>query len=532
MLVQNSVYRNTYLTDGVNKDFYFSFPILESSQVLVQTSLLTNTDVVTTIDPSQYTVTGVGLTTGGHISFTTAPPTGSRIALTLNIPITQLYQYAELDSFPAKSHENALAKLTLICQQLKEQISRAVLISTTSEGSTADIIASLYAARDSANASATAADLSAISAGASATSAGVSATAAQQSADNAAANSEGLVTEVQNLSTVLIGSIQTLLCADGYVPNGCVPANGGEYTRAQFPSFYDTYLVGGRLLTCTYEQQAAQVALTGNCAKFALDNDNKKFRVPLIKDGDSITQAASAAELGKSIVAGLPNITGEASRGTSGGDVGFLDATAVVSGAFKKGSVKSYLIGGTSGTGYALAVDASKSGTDPIYGKSTTVTDEQVRLRHFVVVASAQNNASVFDWSNYMAGLAGKANTALDNISTAGKSKISTTVLTIGPTLSVMSTTGTWTITGCSIGVPLYIQLQGSTVSNNNGGAEIRPISGIRNSDLNGMVLGMVSATSRPNFHWLIPDGDTVVLNVYNITASPVCYLRAYQQGV
>ena len=102
MLVQNSVYRNTYLTDGVNKDFYFSFPILESSQVLVQTSLLTNTETVTTVDPGQYTVVGVGQTTGGHISFTTAPPTGSRIALTLNIPITQLYQYAELDSFPAK----------------------------------------------------------------------------------------------------------------------------------------------------------------------------------------------------------------------------------------------------------------------------------------------------------------------------------------------------------------------------------------------------------------------------------------------
>lgn len=113
MLVQNSVYRNTYLTDGVNKDFYFSFPILEASQVLVQTSLLTSTDVTTTVDPSQYTVTGVGLTTGRHISFNTTPPTGSRLAATLNMPITQLYQYAELDSFPAKSHEDTLATLPL-----------------------------------------------------------------------------------------------------------------------------------------------------------------------------------------------------------------------------------------------------------------------------------------------------------------------------------------------------------------------------------------------------------------------------------
>lgn len=150
MLVQNSVYRNTYLTDGVNKDFYFSFPILEASQVLVQTSLLTDTDTVTTVDPSQYTVIGVGQTTGGHISFTTAPPTGSRLALTLNIPITQLYQYTELDSFPAKSHEDALAKLTLICQQLKEQISRAVTLPPTSSESPQDVMQGVYAARDEA----------------------------------------------------------------------------------------------------------------------------------------------------------------------------------------------------------------------------------------------------------------------------------------------------------------------------------------------------------------------------------------------
>ena len=157
MLVQNSVYRNTYLTDGVNKDFYFSFPILEASQVLVQTSAVTDTETVTTVDPGQYTVIGVGQTTGGHISFTTAPPSGSRLALTLNIPITQLYQYAELDSFPAKSHEDALAKLTLICQQLKEQISRAVKMSVNSQETPEDVVASIYASRDAAAVSASAA---------------------------------------------------------------------------------------------------------------------------------------------------------------------------------------------------------------------------------------------------------------------------------------------------------------------------------------------------------------------------------------
>lgn len=198
MLVQNSVYRNTYLTDGVNKDFYFSFPILEASQVLVQTSLLTDTNTVTTVDPGQYTVTGVGQTTGGHISFTTAPPTGSRLALTLNIPITQVYQYAELDSFPAKSHEDALAKLTLICQQLKEQLERAVRLPPTSSESPETVVASIYASRDAAAASASEASNKADAAEVSAQAAANSASMAAQTVATAAAEAVSAATAQAN----------------------------------------------------------------------------------------------------------------------------------------------------------------------------------------------------------------------------------------------------------------------------------------------------------------------------------------------
>lgn len=113
------------------------------------------------------------------------------------------------------------------------------------------------------------------------------------------------------ISTTLIGSIMSITAAEGYVPNGTVPADAAEYTREQFREFYDTYLAGGKLLTCTYAAFAAQVPLTGNCAKFALDTTAQKFKVPLVKNGDSITQAASASELGKSVKAGLPNITAQ-----------------------------------------------------------------------------------------------------------------------------------------------------------------------------------------------------------------------------
>lgn len=209
-----------------------------------------------------------------------------------------------------------------------------------------------------------------------------------------------------NVLAMLIGKVFPLACSDSYVPNGCVPANGGEYTRAQFPTLYDTYLVGGRLLTCSYEQHAAQVGLTGNCGKFALDVSAQKFKVPLLKDGDSITQAASAAELGKSVKAGLPNITGT---------VGSIWNAETAAGACYRGNNEQSLSAGAGSVNYGpVYIDASRSSS--VYGNSTTVTDEQVRLRHFVVVASAQNSASVFDWSAYMAALAGKANVDLGNV--------------------------------------------------------------------------------------------------------------------
>ena len=215
---------------------------------------------------------------------------------------------------------------------------------------------------------------------------------------------EEVASTISNTSFVFIGHVFPLLATDSYVPDGCVPANGGEYTRDQFPTLYDDYLVGGKLITCTYAAWAAQMAQTGNCTLIALDRDAKKFKVPFYKDGDSITQAASTAELGKSYKAGLPNITG--APGLDGG-------AAYGTGAFRSEMTSSVRPVGQFTGAYNVTFDASRS--NPIYGNSTTVTDEQVRLRHFVVVASSQNSASVFDWSAYMAALAGKANTDLSN---------------------------------------------------------------------------------------------------------------------
>ena len=219
-------------------------------------------------------------------------------------------------------------------------------------------------------------------------------------------------------NTFLIGAIIPVMATSTYVPFGCLYCDANEYSRASFTEFYDNYLATGKLLTCTYGEYATQVALTGNCGKFALDTVNGKFKVPLLKDGDSITQAASAAELGKSYKAGLPNATGQF---TDAQFVAPYSASGVFQGGAPTGSITAPAAGGTQGT---VVTTLSLQRANAIYGNSTTVTDEQVRLRHFVVVANAQNNASVFNWSNYLTALTGKANVTLDNISTSGQTAI------------------------------------------------------------------------------------------------------------
>ncbi len=214
-----------------------------------------------------------------------------------------------------------------------------------------------------------------------------------------------------------IGSIITLICSNTYVPLGTLPLDGSEYSADLFQNFYTNFLISGRLLTCTYAAFSTQLASTGNCAKFAVDTVNRKFIVPKLKDGDSITQATSAAELGKSYNAGLPNITGNV----------YVQGLTYGSAIISSGS----LFAGDSGLGNGVSSVTAPNGcssigfnaatSSPIYGNATTVRDEQVRLRHFVVVASAQNNQSVFDWSNYMAGLAGKASVDFSNITLTGK---------------------------------------------------------------------------------------------------------------
>lgn len=130
MLVDNSVYRNAYEAPGNVRTFTISFPFLDASHIAVYQKIGEAEEVK--VPASQYTISGAGDPRGGTLTMNTAPATGTKIVILRDIPITQLYNYTELDNFPAEAHENALAKLTMICQQLMELSTRHLTVPATS----------------------------------------------------------------------------------------------------------------------------------------------------------------------------------------------------------------------------------------------------------------------------------------------------------------------------------------------------------------------------------------------------------------
>ena len=134
MTVTAGTSRSDYLGDGVQTEFPVGFQALVDADLGVyltdpassasSTKLVLNTD---------YTVTGNLVAGAASINLVTPPALGIMVAILRDIAISQETNYEQYDDFPADSHERALDKLTMICQALKEEQSRAL---TAPEGDT------------------------------------------------------------------------------------------------------------------------------------------------------------------------------------------------------------------------------------------------------------------------------------------------------------------------------------------------------------------------------------------------------------
>lgn len=204
-----------------------------------------------------------------------------------------------------------------------------------------------------------------------------------------------------------IGSIIQLSCTSDYVPEGCLPCDGAEYTKAQFGQFFTNYLVGGKLKTCTYAQYQSDITTYGQCDKFALDTTNNKFKVPLIPNKQVSDINDSVPVIGNGMTLGLTinNQNAGLIQASVNGQYSVLEAVQSEYG-------KDLNNGGN--TWDWVIIDRANAGVTTDSDKSGIIADtsnskKYLDFRYFVVVANGSINQSQMDWSEWASNLSSKA---------------------------------------------------------------------------------------------------------------------------
>ena len=145
MTVSSSTTKNSRSANGTQHSFAYDFRIFAAADLEVIVRTTAGTETIQTLD-TNYIVTGVGNSSGGNVlfKFTTTdasnahhdastdhrPADGTTVVIRRNLTLTQGTDYVENDPFPAAAHEDALDRLTMITQQIQEEVDRSIKAST------------------------------------------------------------------------------------------------------------------------------------------------------------------------------------------------------------------------------------------------------------------------------------------------------------------------------------------------------------------------------------------------------------------
>lgn len=119
MTVSSTQSRISHAGDGATTDFPVPFYFIEPGHLVVSLVLDDGTITPWTLG-TDYSVAGAGNQAGGTVTAFDAPAVGETLIIERIVPSTQETAYQENDPFPAKEHERALDKLTMVGQQHEE----------------------------------------------------------------------------------------------------------------------------------------------------------------------------------------------------------------------------------------------------------------------------------------------------------------------------------------------------------------------------------------------------------------------------
>jgi len=132
MTIATTLNRIEYTATAAQKIFPYTFLIFANTDLEVrQIDKITGVTTLLTLT-THYTVSGVGDIGGGNVTLVTGALVDDTIIIVRVMPVTQLIDYVENDSFPADTHEKGLDRATMVSQQLLETLGRAIKLPITS----------------------------------------------------------------------------------------------------------------------------------------------------------------------------------------------------------------------------------------------------------------------------------------------------------------------------------------------------------------------------------------------------------------
>lgn len=174
-----------YTGNGATTVFAFGFKVQAATDIKVLRTVTTDgnpvdTELAVAVDYTVSVNADQNTSPGGSVTMTSAPTASQKITILRNMTATQGASIPNQGGFYPKVVENALDKLTMLCQQLSEEVSRSLRLSVT------DTVTNLQELLDRINTAVSDAETSAGNAADSETAAAQSASDADQSAQLAA----------------------------------------------------------------------------------------------------------------------------------------------------------------------------------------------------------------------------------------------------------------------------------------------------------------------------------------------------------
>ena len=130
MTVSSATNKVSYNGNGSQTVFAYGFKIFDEDDLTVIIRNASGGETTKTIT-THYTVSGVGVASGGNVTMGTAPASGESLTIIREQPLTQGLDLVPNDPFPATLVEDTLDKLTFMVHQHEETLNRTIKGSKT-----------------------------------------------------------------------------------------------------------------------------------------------------------------------------------------------------------------------------------------------------------------------------------------------------------------------------------------------------------------------------------------------------------------